>query len=260
MKANSIFFGSARKESIAALEILRNDTNVLLCVGKKSNHDALADYCNKNDIPCYFNQEFYALLNEGMIEFKEETLLISFLFQNLIRKDILSVKEIFPINFHPAPLPYYKGCACSCFYLMNKDLDKYGVTAHIVNERFDEGDILKVKYFDANANFDNRKTFNQYTLEKMLELLTEVITDWKLNDLHPYYQDLAAGKYFSKKDLDESKRINLTDPLDVINKKIEAFWFPPYHGANIEINGECFTLVNEKILKESATLYEKNNE
>lgn len=35
---------------------------------------------------------------------------------------------------------------------------------------------------------------------------------------------------------------------DEINKKIQAFWYPPYEGAYIELDGERYTLVNQTIL------------
>ena len=35
-----------------------------------------------------------------------------------------------------------------------------------------------------------------------------------------------------------------------IDLKIRAFWFPPYDGAFIEVNGKKYTLVNNDILKQ----------
>ena len=41
-----------------------------------------------------------------------------------------------------------------------------------------------------------------------------------------------------------------------LDTKIRAFWFPPYDGAYVEINGKKYTLVNEEILK---TLQDKDS-
>ena len=39
---------------------------------------------------------------------------------------------------------------------------------------------------------------------------------------------------------------------DNIEKKIRAFWFPPYDGAYVEINGQKYTLINRQLLEEIA--------
>ena len=35
---------------------------------------------------------------------------------------------------------------------------------------------------------------------------------------------------------------------DNIEKKIRAFWFPPYDGAYVKINGQKYTLINRQLL------------
>ena len=34
-----------------------------------------------------------------------------------------------------------------------------------------------------------------------------------------------------------------------IDNKIRAFWFPPYDGASLEVDGKTYTLVNRSILE-----------
>lgn len=259
MKNKCIFFGSSRIESIKALEILMDKMDILFCVGKKKDRDMLSLFCQNNEITCYENSEFYNYLNSKKIIIDCETLLISFLFQNLIRKEILNISLITPINFHPAPLPLYQGCACSCFFLYNNDDCKYGVTAHLINEKFDEGEIIKIREFKVDKTKYNGKTINTLVLENMLLLLKDVIELYQSNNLSYYKQNPNEGLYYSKKDLEHNKQIQITDSIDVINKKINSFWFPPYHGAYIKINGEKFTLINEKILKELELLYLQNS-
>lgn len=58
--------------------------------------------------------------------------------------------------------------------------------------------------------------------------------------------------YYNRQNLIEDKRIKPGDSLEEINRKIEAFWFSPYEGATIELNGETFTLVNSTILNKIA--------
>ena len=39
---------------------------------------------------------------------------------------------------------------------------------------------------------------------------------------------------------------------DDVEKKIRAFWFPPYDGAYVEIKGQKYTLINRQLLEEIA--------
>ena len=58
---------------------------------------------------------------------------------------------------------------------------------------------------------------------------------------------MKGGRYLSRKEMEEMKRIN---PGDDVDTKIRAFWFPPYDGAYVELDGKRYTLVNRKILEE----------
>ena len=55
-----------------------------------------------------------------------------------------------------------------------------------------------------------------------------------------------GGRYISREEMEAMKKISENDDID---RKIRAFWFPPYTGAYMEINGEKYTLINDYILK-----------
>lgn len=255
-KKNCIFLTRPRKECIEALRVLvGGGTNVLACVGKENENDILDEYCKQENIKCYTEKEMYQVFEK--IEFKYETLLISYLFPHLIKKEILTQKNILPINFHPAPLPKYRGCACSFFFLFESEEQEkeYAVTAHYINEKFDEGDIIKIKKFKFQNN--TGRYVNNLVHKKLLELLEEVMREYYENGLKTIKQDNTKANYYSLKRLEDIKKITKNDNLNTINKKIEAFWFPPYHGAYLDICGERFTLVNENLLKEISDIYDK---
>tara|TARA_B110000503_G_C7167009_1_gene422419 strand:+ start:96 stop:782 length:687 start_codon:yes stop_codon:yes gene_type:complete len=67
-------------------------------------------------------------------------------------------KNCVPINFHPGP-PQYRGIGCVNFALLNKE-KKYGATAHIMNNKIDNGPILNVMRFNIS---------NKLSLEEVLE-------------------------------------------------------------------------------------------
>lgn len=68
-------------------------------------------------------------------------IIISFLCPVYIPKDILVLSQYGGINFHPAPLPRYRGVHCAAFAIRNRERE-YGVTCHFMTEHFDDGPIL----------------------------------------------------------------------------------------------------------------------
>nr|WP_011899475.1 formyltransferase family protein [Vibrio anguillarum]CAJ87702.1 putative methionyl-tRNA formyltransferase [Vibrio anguillarum serovar O2] len=63
----------------------------------------------------------------------------------VLPKQLLDKAKVAAINFHPAP-PEYPGSGCVNFALYDNAAE-YGVTAHIMNELVDNGDILEVRRF-----------------------------------------------------------------------------------------------------------------
>jgi methionyl-tRNA formyltransferase len=51
------------------------------------------------------------------------------------------------------------------------------------------------------------------------------------------------------------RRVRSGDDLD---RKLRAFWYPPFPGALIDVEGHDLTLVNEKLLAELARLYRES--
>ena len=62
-------------------------------------------------------------------------------------------------------------------------------------------------------------------------------------------KEQTDGNYFSLQQLEESKLIDSNDRIEDIDRKIRAFWNPPYSGAQIEVNGKKYSIINEQILE-----------
>lgn len=65
---------------------------------------------------------------------------------------LLERARLAPINFHPAP-PEFPGSGCVNFALY-EGAPSYGVTAHVMNERVDNGTILAVRRFPIEPGDD----------------------------------------------------------------------------------------------------------
>ena len=82
-----------------------------------------------------------------------------------------------------------------------------------------------------------------------MDLYKSVMLDFLQNGrLDSIEQKVSDGIYISKKEMLDMMKID--SEKDDVDLKIRAFWFPPYSGAYIELNGKQYTLVNDYILKQ----------
>lgn len=175
---------------------------------------------------------------------------ISYLYWKILKSPIIDAPRYGCINFHPAPLPDYKGCAGCSFAILDK-LNEWGCTAHYVDSGIDTGKIIEVVRFPFVWQQETGYSLKRKTLDCQKELykkiITEVIAKGKLN---AYEQEHGKGKYVSRRDMLDAMRI---DPeIDDVDAKIQAFWFPPHTGAYIEIAGRHYTLTNDMVIQQIA--------
>ena len=227
---------------------------VVGCVFEESRPNQLSELCDQNNIPCYTNSQMYEALEAG--ELPHFDLGISYLYHRLIKPSLIEFANDTIINFHPAPIQVHRGVAACCYCLL-KEYKEWAVTAHYIAAGIDEGDIIMERKFSIEG-IQNGVEAENYIQKQSLQLFQDVITLF-LDDVEipRKKQDLSRGCYFGRKELEQEKIINITDDVQMIDKKIRSLWLPPYHGASIEIGGKRYTLVNEELLQEIAELYEK---
>lgn len=152
------------------------------------------------------------------------------------------------INFHPAPLPEFRGFSPYSFGIL-EEFPYWGVTAHYIDEEFDTGDIIQVKKFDSDLKIETAYSLERksqvYLFKLFKEIINKIDKDKKLSR-----KKQEKGRYFSKKKFEDLRRIKGKDTIETINKKIRAFWYPPHPGAYIRINGKEFLLINKELLGE----------
>lgn len=69
---------------------------------------------------------------------------VSYCYPRKIEEPLLSTPPKGFINYHPAPLPKYKGPTELTDAIKNKETD-WGVTVHYMDENYDTGKIIKIK-------------------------------------------------------------------------------------------------------------------
>lgn len=201
--------------------------------------------CKENSLDVYFDEDIYCYIEKfrGKLD-----LVVSNTYPHRIGSMILKEASFGGINFHAAPLPEYKGVFGYNFAFLNEET-QFGVSCHYLTRDFDEGDLIEVDRFPFD--FENR-TLKELIVESEIHLLHlfQKVMNRFLNGERIAAVPQSAGTYYSRKDFDNAKHINLSAAEKEMVKTIRAFWYPPYEGAYIKICGEKYYLMSEKDWKE----------
>ncbi len=180
----------------------------------------------------------------------EVDLVISFLYPRLIREPLISGPEIGCLNFHPAPLPDMRGLGGYNVAVL-EGFTEWGVSAHFVDERFDTGDLVEVRRFAIDPAAETAWSLDLRSQEVLLEVFGEVVETLMAGDDLPR-EPQGEGRYVSREDLEEMRRTPPDAGPEEIERRIRAFWYPPWPGATIERDGGVYTLVDEARLADVA--------
>lgn len=200
---------------------------------------------NELNLPVFAYEEALRLMKNDELHFD---LGISVLYWRKLKEEFLSIPSKGVINFHPAPLPEYKGTGGYNLAILEARTT-WGVSAHYMDGDIDTGGIIEVSNFDIDKNSES-----VVSLEKMsmleLENLAKKITIKALNEEYLLSSiENKGGRYVSRTEMESMKEIT---PNDDVDRKIRAFWFPPYDGAFLVIKNKKYTLVNREILEAMA--------
>lgn len=221
---------------------------VSVCTDNQFTNSPTTAMANSLNIPVISMEEAEEYVNSHPGEID---LVTSYLYWRKIRKPLIEGPNYGCINFHPAILPDWKGCGGYNVAILNK-LPKWGVTAHYVNEEFDKGEIIKVDLFDFDYKTATAKSLEEVSQERLVNLYKETVLKVKEKGrLETLTVDNNQGTYISRKQMNEMKKVTLEElqNSEDLDLKIRAFYFPPYDGAYIEVNGNKYTLVDKKILE-----------
>ena len=171
-------------------------------------------------------------------------LTLSMLYWRKIREPVISTTKRGVINFHPAPLPSYKGTAGYNMAIM-EGLDEWAVSAHYVDSDIDTGPIIKVSAFPIDPVRETALTLERKTRPELLKLFIYVVSKALRSSSPLDSRPNVGGRYITRREMEAMKEIKLGDDIE---RKVRAFWFPPYDGAWIDIDGHRCTLVTSQIL------------
>ncbi len=226
----------------------------LVCTDNQFPNSVTAKKAKELGIPVVSMEEAeeYVTNHPGEID-----LVVSYLYWRKIKKPLIEGPNFGCINFHPAILPDWRGTAGYNVAILNK-FPEWGATAHYVDESIDTGAIIKVFKFNFDYRIETAQTLEKKTQEVQVDLYKSVILDvLEHGCLDCAKQVQNDGVYISRDEMNSMKLVSLDDiTSEELDLKIRAFWFPPYDGAFIEVDGKKYTLINDFILK---SLQDKNS-
>ena len=177
-------------------------------------------------------------------------LVISFLFWKRIREPILSLGRIGCLNFHPAPLPDIRGLGGYNVAVL-EGMTAWGVSCHFVDADLDTGDLVEVERFPIDAESSTALSVDIESQEHMFGLFQRVMRRVLAGE-ELAREPQGQGRYVGQDEFEALRRVQPGDDLD---RKLRAFWYPPYPGAVIEVAGRELTLVDDRLLREAAQAY-----
>lgn len=251
-KLKILFMAKQTSSALSSLEYLVSQNVEIVGAVVRSCDSKMNELCIKNHIKIVTEEDILRGHQDGSLEVDY---ILSFYWKR-ISGDILRVAKKGCINFHPGPLPEARGSGYHIAILENWGY--WGVTAHFMDETFDTGAIIQCNRFDIKQDILN------YELVQLAHRQTYIlfvdIVDKLLAGIVLQGQVQGEGRYFSLKELNEMKLVNCNENEEQIDRKIRAFWNPPYQGAQIEIGGKKYTVVNDEILRNIADIMNKRLE
>ena len=245
-----VFMGKSKRSAVLALDwLVARGAEVVAVVAPDPDEltheqQRLDLAANRHGMPLTTEDELYADPPADV------DVVVSFLFWNLIREPLISLGRVGCLNFHPAPLPDYRGVGGYNVAILD-GLASWGVSCHFVDEHLDTGDVVEVERFPIDPDSETAFSLDLKSQEHLLALFERVLLRVLDGEQLPRSPQVD-GRYVSRAEFEE---LRVVRPGDDLRRKLRAFWYPPWPGAVLEVNGHRLTLVDESLLGDMAAAY-----
>jgi len=139
----------------------------------------------------------------------------------------------YPINFHPGS-PDYPGIGCTNFAIYD-EVDRYGVTCHVMAPKVDSGDILSVYKFPIHGT-DTVYSLTQrsycFMLDQFYVVMGRILNNFDFDENMGSLQ--WTRKAYTMKDFQNLRKITPLMDLKEINRRIKATTYPGYPSVIME--------------------------
>jgi methionyl-tRNA formyltransferase len=200
------------------------------------------------DVSVIWSSKRNEKLPEG-IDLKNIDYIFCFRSYFILPKFLIDSAKFYSINFHPGS-PKYPGSGGINFSLYNND-KIFGVTAHLMNEKVDSGNILSTIYFPIFEN-DNLFKLLDRTHGHLFNLFKEFTTNLRKYGNNYIKKNLIENKDMvwgdlkrTIRDIDMYQLINIdVDEIELKNR-IRGFNFKDYP-IELKLHGKTFVLKEDE--------------
>lgn len=176
--------------------LLQKPINIAAVLTDKHS-DEIITKCESRGVKCFAgnprNGKAYSWIKENEIEF-DILLSINYLF--ILESDILNQPK-HAINFHGSLLPRYRGRTPHVWAIINGEKE-VGITAHLMNDKCDDGDIVKQVIIPVEDEDTGAKILTKYN-ETYPSMVDEIIDDIESSNVVARPQDISKATYFGKR-------------------------------------------------------------
>lgn len=201
-----------------------------------SNSNDIINFCKSHNIAFYkgnprngkaFNDIYSRDLSIDVL------LSVNYLF--IIEKDLIDLPKKYAINVHGSLLPRYRGRCPNVWAIINGEKE-YGVTAHLISEGCDEGDIVKQLTIPIDEDITGAELLHNENLlypKWIYDLTIEI----EVENIVGIPQNQSKATYFGKRTPDDGQ-IDWNWQKERIKNWVRAQANPYYPGAFSFINGK----------------------
>jgi methionyl-tRNA formyltransferase len=207
------------------LNHLKESKHSVQCVFTDSNSKEIIATANDEQLPIFKGNP----RNDRALRFidaYEIDIILSVNYLFLIERLLFSKAKL-AINIHGSLLPKYRGRTPHVWAIINNET-KTGVTAHLIDDGCDTGDIVKQKEViidNSDTGADILEKFNKL----YVPLVDEILSDFERGRIKPLPQNNENATYFGKRTPHDG-RINWGWQKERIRNWVRAQAYP-YPGA-----------------------------
>ena len=202
-----------------------------------SKSENIIEYCEQNKLRVFVGNPRNGRAKEFIAK-NECEILISINYLFLIEQDIINLSKGLTFNIHGSLLPKYRGRTPHVWAIINGE-EFTGITAHIIDEGCDTGDILEQIKISIEPNDTGDNILTKYE-SNYLPLIEKVIDSFNQGKLKPKKQDPKKATYYGKRIPDDGL-INWNWQKERIYNWIRA-QAHPYPGAFTFLHGKKITI------------------
>ena len=150
----------------------------------------------------------------------------------LLPDNLLKSAKVMALNFHPAT-PQFPGSG-SYSWALYENSKFFGITVHLMNQKFDNGKILDVYSFPVEEGetvenlIDKTSNFSVAIFQKFLKKLSNMTTNQMQKMISEPSRFNWARQARTIKDIDNMSKLNIHLTSEELSRRIRAFHFEKF--------------------------------